>query len=290
MSNTTMHLSVLQRRNGLREALELGLASRADMLEAKARLGETKTRLLVVDRDRLSAVRNLQRRIGRLITPENFPILDEDTYHVNEWVAEEWVQRTVENNVGLLVAQMEKEIAQSELTIKKAGYYPNVMLSASISDSYNEDLGISQGADKRVSVALQVPLFKGGYTSASVDQAVSTLQQARALVRNALESATVEVYDDLASLEIGESNIIAWQQVVNARVSTLNAVAASNQQGFKDMVAVLDAQSRLNDARRALNQSISSHLLQQVRLYATAGVLFEQDLQRVDSLLQPASL
>jgi outer membrane protein len=223
-----------------------------------------------------------------LITPENCPVLDEDTYHVNEWVAEEWVQRTVENNVGLLVAQMEKEIAQSELTIKKAGYYPNVMLSASISDSYNEDLGIYQGSDKRVSVALQVPIFQGGYTSASVDQAVSTLQQARALVRNALESATVEVYNDLDSLEIGESNIIAWQQVVNARVSPLDAVAASNQQGFKDMVAVLDAQSRLNDARRALNQSISSHLLHQVRLYATAGVLFEQDLQRVDSLLQPA--
>ena len=268
-------------------SLTLGMASRADMLEAKARVDETVAKMMLTKRDRLRVIRDLQRRIGIAIAPDNLPLLSEEGYHPGEWNEEEWLKRAEENNLAVRIARLEKNVAAHEIEVRRSGHYPRITLKASVSDKKHDDLGVTQGPDSRVTLQLQLPLLDGGYTTSSVRQACSYLNQAGEALRNALETAMLQVRETLDNLESGKSNIAAWRIVQDARVQTVEAVEASHRVGFKDMVDLLDAQTRLNRTRRELNNSIHNHLLYRIRLNAAVGTMTIKALESIDSVLNP---
>ena len=275
------------RRQQADASLTLGLASRADMLEAKARVDETEARMMLTRRDRLRAIRDLRRRIGIAIVPDNLPLLSEDGYHPGEWNEEEWLKRAEENNLAVRIARMEKNVAAHEIKVRRSGHYPKITLKAGVSDKKHDDLGVTQGPDTRVTLQLQLPLMDGGYTTSSVRQACSYLNQAGEALRDALETAVIEVRETLDNLESGKSNIAAWRIVQDARAQTLEAVEASRCVGFKDMIDLLDSQTRLNNTRRELNNSIHNHLLYRIRLNAAVGSMTIKALESIDSVLNP---
>ncbi len=97
----------------------------------------------------------------------------------------------------------------------------------------------------------------------------------------------IEVRETLDNLESGKSNIAAWRIVQDARAQTLEAVEASRRVGFKDMIDLLDSQTRLNNTRRELNNSIHNHLLYRIRLNAAVGSMTIKALESIDSVLNP---
>ena len=265
--------------------LDMGLVSRADMLEAKARIDETEALMLITSRNRLQSIRDLQRRIGVAVNPESMPLLSED-YQPGEMHDEEWLERVAESNLAVGIARLEKEVAGHETEARRSGHYPRLTLRSSISDRYNDDKGVTQGKDSRISLELQVPLFTGGHTMSAVSQAKSLESQAEEALRNALETGRLEVRKTLDNLESGKANIASWRTVLDARAKTLEAAEVARRVGLKNMVDVLDAQASLNRIRRELNNSIHDHLLYKVRLNAVVGIMTSKTLEKMDSVFQ----
>lgn len=79
------------------------------------------------------------------------------------------LERAVEHNPQLKVAQQEQRIYQARLDAASSQYWPTVDLVASFSRGDSEDLAtLSQRTNTyAVGVQVNIPLFTGGYTTAN---------------------------------------------------------------------------------------------------------------------------
>ncbi len=270
-------------------ALNLGRASLADMLEAKSRLEETEVRLLLIKRDRNKNVRNLKRLVGVTVAVDEMFSWSEQ-YQPLEWESEEWLALAKENNLGVKIARLEKKIGQSLLEERRSAHFPTLTLNASISDRDHDDLGVTQGSEAKISLGLKLPLYQGGRTISTVRQARSFLRQSEEKLRGTLELTSLNVQEIIDNLLTGKENIAVWREILAARTNALEAAEESHRLGFKDLIALLDTQSRLNLTLRELNNSIYDHLVQVARLHSATGLLDIEALKKIDSTLLPLSL
>jgi len=188
------------------------------------------------------------------VVAEKLLVWSED-YKPGDWQEDEWLKRADQSNLDVMIARQDKKLAAYDLEIRRSGYFPELTFKASVSTKYHEDESVTQGEDARMSLGLHVPLFQGGNTVSSVRQGRASMQQAEENLRAALEKAMVTIHATLDTLESGKQSINAWRVVLDARAKTLEAAEESRRLGFKDMVDVLDAQTRLN---RTLREDLPS--------------------------------
>jgi outer membrane protein len=266
-------------------ALELGLASKADLLDAKARNEEAMSQVINAQRQLEEQRLALQRRVGKLFNTRQLKTLPEFSYQPPVFDAEDWVERVARQNVNARLAGSEVRVADSSVKVEQADHFPKLNLQARVSDSSNEDYSIDSGPDARITLALEVPIYRGGYTSSRVRQALAEKNQASERLRDAHEQALLEAQQVLLTLDSARARIRFLRSAVKARQSSLEAAEESRKLGLKDLVYVLDAQANLYQARRELNAAIHEHLLNRAYLYSLAGELSEETLAQLDRLL-----
>jgi outer membrane protein len=83
------------------------------------------------------------------------------------------------------------------------------------------------------------------------------------------------------------SRVQALQQAVRSSQTALQATETGFEVGTRTTVDVLDARRRLFDAQTTFARSRYDYILNVLRLKRAAGILSLQDLEEVDSWLEP---
>lgn len=209
---------------------------------------------------------------------------------------ERWIQLAHERNLQLLISRSGLEIAEQRIELARAGHYPRVSLNASYS---NRDQDTSSAAGSRsvsglntrnVGLQLTLPLYSGGRTIASTEQARAdyvsvsqTLEENRRLVEREVRSA---YFDVVASI----SSIRAFEQAVISAESALNATQVGLEVGTRTIVDVLQSTRNLFNARRNLSEARYTYVNRILALYQAAGIISESDLLTInDGLVAPQS-
>ncbi|HMU65657.1 MAG TPA: TolC family outer membrane protein [Cellvibrionaceae bacterium] len=212
---------------------------------------------------------------------------------------QEWVDFALKNNLQLKGAAGRAQVAEYNYKAKAAGHLPTVYGSLSYEkadssgDGYSGPAAYHLDSDSTTKVAaisLKVPIFTGGYTSASRRQA---LQQ-----RYAADEGKLQAERDIVqatrsfhlSVMTGVASVKARQQSIVSSQSALDATKAGYDVGTRDLVDLLRAQQNLFRAQRDYADALYSYVLGSLKLKQAAGMLSEKDVEALDNWLDKNAL
>ena len=265
-----------------------GLARKADLLDAQARYLQAHSRELEIRSRLRDALQGLREVTGELpaslkLLAENFPLVPPEPAS-----PEKWVEMALVSNPELMALRKTVDVARDELRVQKGGHYPTLDLKI---ERKNRDTqgtlfgGGSEVETQEITFELSVPIYAGGNVSSKVREAVSLHSKAQEELDQELRAVqrdTYAAYDsilsDIAKIEVLQKSVEAYEVGAETKRVAYNA-------GLTSGLTLLDAERDLFFARTEYAHARYGYILSILRLKRTVGVLSEQDLEMVNSML-----
>jgi len=283
--------AIAQQTEQAERRFDVGLSAITDVKEAQAQLDLAIAQEVVAE-NQLA----LAREALRVIINQEVPVLDdlkEDAALTAPTPAsvEEWIAVAKENNPRLEVARKDFELAESDLSIERAGRVPTLALVGGYQNQKSDrDVILGRTADSetgQISLQLDYAFYTGGRTSALVRQAKSRTTQASfnlETVRRAVVQETRDAYLTVLS-DISQTN--ALQKALSSTEVAKDATQAGFDAGTRTAVEVLvslrDTFNAYADYAAARHQYIISSL----ELRLAAGILAQKHIDSISRSLTP---
>ncbi|HBP40820.1 MAG: TolC family outer membrane protein [Vreelandella alkaliphila] len=270
-------------------AFDLGIGNRVDLLEAQSRYDQAVSDAVEAENELDNALSELERLTGVMPRFQSSAPGELTNVTLNGDIgdADEWISRT-DQNLNVLLAKQEQQITQADAGVRRSGYYPELNLNLSYSDRVSDD-SVRESEDYRATVEVSVPIYRGGYTNASVRQGEKRIEAGLAAVDNERNLAIQEVRQRIRALNGGERRLEALNQAISSSQLFLEAAEKGEQLGLRDLVDVLDARASLYDQRIQYVDTVGSYALDMLALNSSVGSLESDDLDRIMSLLASLS-
>jgi len=200
---------------------------------------------------------------------------------------ESWVELARSDNHEVAVARHEKEIAGKEIDKQRAARYPALNLVAGQNYDLSDSNYIIGSSYNTYSIALQmsVPIYTGGYVSASVRQAQAKRLKAQEQLswqERGIESDVRKYFNGVVT---SVSQIQAYEQAVKSGEIALKGTKKGFEMGLRTNMEVLDAQQKLLSSRRNLAKSRYQYILSKLQLKDCVGTLSASDIADVNGWL-----
>jgi protease secretion system outer membrane protein len=198
-----------------------------------------------------------------------------------------WISQGLEKNPDILAARQEVQIVMQEIEKNNAGHFPTLDLVVSKSDTKSDNnftIGSNFQTDS-IGLQLNVPIYLGGYVSASVRQSVARLNQAKEKLLQQERATSADIRKYFNSIQNGIAKVQAYQQSVKSNEIALIGTQKSFDAGLRTNVEVLNAQEKLYSAKRDLARERYEFLYNKILLKQSSGILTDDDIQETSSLL-----
>lgn len=281
----------------VRQRFEVGMVAITDVHEAQAGY-DLAVAQRIADEGQVGIARELLtvvtgRSHGDLwVLEDEFPVVDPEPAS-----GADWVRFARENNFDIKVAQYARDAAQRAARAAASEHLPTVDLSLSYSDAstdvVREDLVSGTTArfpneEERGVVALNltVPIFTGGFTSATRRQAGARYDSRIASYQGTLRTVTQETRASHIQVLSDVARTRARAQAVTSTRSALEAAEVGYEVGTRNVVDVLRAQQEFFSAVRDYENSIIDYVVDLVRLKRLAGTLTPDDVYELNQWLE----
>jgi len=269
-----------QRRGGLAGVTEEYEADaryavvEADLIEASYALDDAYQALREMVGDAVSALYPLREQIP-LVMPEPANL-------------EEWVSRSIEQNLLLRARTEAVAVAQQETRRVRAAHYPTLELVASTG---NTDVGgaVTGGASNTdtqvVGLQFSMPIYSGGMVASRTEEADMVLrrvQEERLLQHRTVMRETRAAYQGVSS---AIQRVRALEASLASQRSAVDGKTRGFQSGVYTLLDVLDSQRDLYSTLRDLARARYEYLLNLLQLKRLAGSLGEDDLRHLNQLM-----
>ncbi|CAM4101013.1 outer membrane channel protein TolC [Pluralibacter gergoviae] len=197
-------------------------------------------------------------------------------------------------NLSLLTARLSQDLAREQIRYAQDGHLPTLGLTASTGASkttYSGHNTNTQEYDNRhlgqsqIGLNFSLPIYSGGSVTSQVKQAQYNFVGASEQLESAHRSMVQNVRSSFNNVNASISSINALKQAVVSSQSSLDAMEAGYQVGTRTIVDVLEATSRLYQAKENLSKSRYTYLINQLNIKSALGTLNESDLAALNSTL-----
>ncbi|MFM1885217.1 MAG: hypothetical protein RL026_374 [Pseudomonadota bacterium] len=267
--------------------LQGGAASRSDVEDARARVDAALAEQVETAATRDMAAQGLLALLGpEASLPDMIAALgDEDLPDDPAWpaTAAGWLTLAERGN-GDLAAYAEAVVAaEAGLNQARAARLPSIDLVANRSlSSSDSESSIGYRYDSRsVGLQLSYTVYAGGAIGAQVRQARAARGKAVADRDLAESRLRQQVTEEFARFQAAGARTRALRTAVESATQAVQGNEKGLQAGTRNVIDLLDAQSRLADARLSLFQARVARMVAALRLQALAGQL---DLPAVDDV------
>lgn len=269
-----------------KKRFEVGLSAITDVQEAQARYDLTVATQILAQQALASAKEGLATITGQasdsfVALQEDIPLPAPDPADVDLWV-----KGARENNLELLSAKLNADIAGKGVSIAAARHYPTVSAQAQYQDASSDGSRFSGDFEtESYGFQVDVPIFSGGATQAAVRAADATHEQRKSEYEGKKRQIDRQTRDAYQGVLAGAATVKALKQAVLSNTTALEASETGLQVGARTAVDVLNAQQQLYSAQRNYSKSRYDYLLNVLRLKSSAGRLGANDLAEIDRLL-----
>jgi outer membrane protein len=279
---------------------EVGLIAITDVQEARAAHDNARAGVIAAKRALATAQEVLRELTDKdyqaLVKPAEAMPLDRP----DPLDEQAWVDLALKDNLAVIAARLNTEVASRDVKIAQGGHFPTVELFANRtefdSDVTQTNNGVTGPADSSqtqdtIGVQVTLPIFSGGATQSRVREQVHLHRAARERLERAMRSAERETRDAYLGVLAEKARVQALQQAVKSSQTALEATEAGFEVGTRTTVDVLDARRRLFEAQRDYARSRYDYLINIVRLESASGGLKQDDLAAINGYLtQPTTL
>jgi len=291
---TAEKIAIGQQLEQSKERFNVGLSAITDVKEQQASYDISVADEIIATND-LSNRREALRVIIN-VYPDNleiakpkFPLAIPEPMDINAWQ-----EKSLQGNFALLATQYSVDAAQSAYDGSKGGHYPTLGLNASYgvvnSDARNFSgitLPENENTDAKVILSLNVPIYSGGFTSSTVRQKLSQLDQAKALQEQEKRKTVALARSAYLSLEADIAQVKARNQAVISTQTSLDATLAGYDAGTRTSVDVLISQRLLYSSQRDYSVARHTYITDSLELKRVAGTLTITDVDEINKFLMP---
>lgn len=267
-----------QRRLSQLESMrERGFASRADTLDAQARIDEVMAELEGLKFDYRASLKQLEAVSGLTLSGKDLEPLSSGSWRSTPALLDgAWLDTALKNSPQVLIARADVTVADISRDAESAEHWPELYLSARYTN--NDTFATNLREETRVEVQLRLPLYKGGATSSRTRQAADRLEAARFELKDTRNKIQVEVARITEDLQGSYSRINALKTAEHSANAALDAAEQGFIGGVRSLSELLDSRNRVSDIQRDITREIFSNLVLQFELKRVAGTLSDLDL------------
>jgi protease secretion system outer membrane protein len=261
-----------------------GLGTITEMNEAQASVHLANVKIIEYKVGLESSKRALENITG--IYPEFFYILDSSKLPVSlpdPPRIEDWTVLAKENNLEILAYQNEILAITQDVEKSRAAHYPTLDFVASKSHTQSDNnytIGSTYDTDT-LGLQLNLPIYSGGYASASVRQSVDKVEAANNQLDAKIHETSSKISKSFNEIVNGIEKIKALDLSVSSNEVALLGTQHAFEAGFRSNIEVLNAQDRLYSVKRDLVKERCQLIFNKVQLKYLIGKLSEDDVQKV---------
>jgi outer membrane protein len=279
-----------------KQRFEVGLTAITDVHEAQANFDNTVARQIRAENQLELRLEELREITGKY--HQGISVLDTNLFSATEPTpakVDDWLKLAEDSNYDLLIQRFAKDIAMEDIASAKAGHYPTLGLTGSLSrvDRTTEIQGSASNEfptlnSQSLGLSLNIPIYQGGRVSTSTDQARSRYVIASENLELVYRQTVRSVRSSFNDVKAAVSTIRALEQSVVSADSALKATEAGFDVGTRTIVDVLNSTRNLFDARRNLADARYNFITAIIDLKRAAGTLTEDDLLAINRVMKPA--
>jgi outer membrane protein len=194
----------------------------------------------------------------------------EDTYNL-----------AVASDASLRANQLAADIADKDIDIAKAGYYPSIALTAGVGTSYSApDGGIGWGTQmkrnfgEQIGLSISVPIYNQKKTSTAVSQARVTKMNADLDSKSRLTEIAQNVESSYIDLRSAQQRYTAGLEQLNSANLSEELINERFSVGYVEVTELLQSHSTALAARHELLQAKYMAMLSQkmIEYYRTTNI------------------
>jgi outer membrane protein len=248
-----------------------GLAVKSDLLRAQVRIADLEQQHFQADSQVLVAQARLKAAMGRsddsplsLVTPftDCVPIAD---------TLEQWVAKALDQRPELKQLEIHKDIAAKEIAKARSGHWPSLAVQGSY-EINSEDF--SDTADNyTIGAVVKLNLYSGWRISAQTAAAKARAAKVDSLRRGYVLNVRVETQQAFYQAQSAWQSIAVAEGAVTQADEGLRIVANRYENGLLTIVALLDAQVALQEARTKHFRAMHDYKVARIDLALASGVI-----------------
>jgi len=178
-------------------------------------------------------------------------------------------------NHNIIIAELELEQAEKDISIAKSDLAPTASLS--LERSYTEDLSVTYDEREKdvLKATVSWPFYSGGKKFATIDKNQSIKVRQRLLLDNAVKNNLTGVTSAWTNLQSSESFLNSVKSQVKAAEIANEGITAEyiSGAGSRSTLDVIQSNSFLLNAQISLANSEKNYLLAQYNLLKSVGLL-----------------
>lgn len=281
--------AVTQQMNQAQKRFEQGVGTIVEVSEAQTNLDIAKAELILANNALFEHRDTLFNMTGFDLNAQEIElnaILDASKLpnpQLGNEQLDAWLSKAKANNPEILAAEFFVETSKQDIEKKRAGHFPTVDLvgvrSYSDNDS-NNTLG-STFDTTTIAVQMNLPIFAGGFVNANVRQSLNKLNAAEENLSSKTRETNANIRKYFNGVQSQYLSIAAYQQAVKSADIALIGTEKGFAAGFKTNIEVLDAQQKRFSSQLELNKAQYSLVSDWVNLQYHAGLLNEEELNRI---------
>jgi len=203
-------------------------------------------------------------------------------------VMEDWVEIALEQNLDLVSARLQLDIADQQVKSERGVRFPTVDVLAIGSSSTTTQDGRDDTDAGELRLEVRMPIYSGGSIGAQVARAEAEVDTALAQIRVQELSASLLARESYRGVQTNISRVRALRQALDSTQKSAEASDAGFRAGTRTSVDVLTALRDTFSARSDFVNARYDYILNTLSLKAAAGTLSESDLVAVNALLKKA--
>ena len=258
-------------RDAASTRLKVGEATKTALLRAEGELSGAQSDKIRADNVMAAAKAALARIVG---LEEPFDIketADADNFSPS---LDDLEGQAIARRLDLKSLEMQKKIAEQQVSIVKGAFWPSLSLGATYSrvDQYPQSTNFNRDTING-NVALNFSFYDGGERKADVREAETRWRQADLLYRDAVKSVLLQVKNSYLDLTTQQGIIIFLQDQVAYARDNFNGVTKQFEFGLASSLDVIDANNLLLTSQRQLADAVNNRRYSLLIIKRVTGTL-----------------
>jgi len=272
-----------------RKALAGGSGTRTDIDEAQARLDMNAAQEIEARQNIAYTLQQVQSLISQPV--DKLASLDVSKLTLDypePNLLQHWVSRAEQRSPYLSALQARVSVARQDIEKARSGHYPTLDAVAQWTQSESENVTntSSRYTNNSIGLQLSIPLYSGGYVSASVRQALAGLERADQSLEAGRRDLRLRVHKEFRGVTENIPKIKALEQALLSAEQLVSSNQKSFQAGSRTLLDILNAQQQRTLVQRDLAQARFLFLLAKIRLLALVGSADRDAVQAINRVLK----
>ena len=252
--------------------LQKGEITLTDLAQSESSLAGASANLIKAKTELLSSKSSF-----KMITREkvpNFEVLKKDVKINLPYSLQTSLDVANLNNVNLLIAKIDYEIAEKDLKIEKSRLSPSASIEISKTENKDFSSTIDEKDDETVKATITWPIIKGGENISSIKQSSFNKQRARLILQDTKNKVATETSNFWSKYQSSKSVLEATRaQLKAAEIANEGITSEYDSGNTRSTLEVIQSRSLLLDARIAFAKAEKDFIISQFELAKQIGTL-----------------